>query len=174
MIRSRISSPPNREITTPFSLTPFLNSGYKGFYLVEIANPEESWRSTSKLISISDIGLIAKTSYDEVLVFATNLLTTEPMPNVTVSLVSTTNQVVATVEDGSRRCRTVHRHGGEDEGLPAPARSRRRRRTISTSCISMTTGWRPRGMMLPESVTLPGRTMRCCTATGTSTVRARR
>ncbi len=91
----RIAGVPNREITTPFSLTPFMNTGYKGFYLVEIANPEESWRSTSKLISISDIGLIAKTSYDEVLVFATNLVTTAPMPNVTISLISTTNQTVA-------------------------------------------------------------------------------
>lgn len=93
-----IANVANREITTPFSLTPFMNTGYKGFYLVEIANPEESWRSTSKLISISDIGLIAKTSYDEVQVFATNLVTTAPMPNVTISLISTTNQTVASVK----------------------------------------------------------------------------
>lgn len=91
-----IASSPNREVTTPFSLSPFLNTGYKGFYLVEIANPEEAWRSTAKLISISDIGLIVKASRDAVLVFATNLQTTLPMQDVSISLISTNNQVIAT------------------------------------------------------------------------------
>lgn len=90
-----ISSPPNREVHTPFDLTPYMNTGYRGFYLVEIADPEEAWRSTSKLIAISDIGLIAKTSQDEVVVFATSLPTTAPMADVTVSLISTTNQTIA-------------------------------------------------------------------------------
>ncbi len=89
-----IASPPNREMTTSFTLTPFLTTGYKGFYLVEIANPEEAWRSTAKLISISDIGLIVKVHRDGAMVFATHLQTTMPMANVAVSLVSVNNQVI--------------------------------------------------------------------------------
>jgi len=91
-----IASPPNREVITQLSLAPYLNTGYKGFYLVEIADPEEAWRSTAKLISISDIGLIVKAGRDEVTVFATNLQTTGSMADVTVTLVSTNNQVIAT------------------------------------------------------------------------------
>lgn len=89
-----IASALNREVTTAFNLGPFLNTGYRGFYLVEIADPAEAWRSTAKLISVSDIGLIVKGSSDEVFVFATSIPTTAPMPGVTVSLISTTNQVI--------------------------------------------------------------------------------
>lgn len=91
----------NQEVTSLIDLIPYLNNGFKGFYLVEIADPKQPWRSTSKLISISDIGLIVKQSPDEVMVFATNLLTNAPAPGALISLVSTTNQVIATVKTGS-------------------------------------------------------------------------
>ncbi|MEK9135606.1 MAG: MG2 domain-containing protein, partial [Bacteroidota bacterium] len=85
----------NQEVTTLFDLKPFMNTGYKGFYLVEIANPTEAWRSTSKLISVSDIGLIVKKSATEVAVFATSLETNEPIAGALVSVISTNNQVIA-------------------------------------------------------------------------------
>ncbi|HXX65372.1 MAG TPA: MG2 domain-containing protein, partial [Bacteroidota bacterium] len=96
----------NSEVTTDFDLSPYMNNGYKGFYLVEIADPAQVWRSTSKLVSISDIGLIAKGSPDEVMVFAVSLLTNKPVSGATVTLVSTTNQVIGTAKtggDGSAR-----------------------------------------------------------------------
>ncbi|MBM2841027.1 MAG: hypothetical protein HW412_1555, partial [Bacteroidetes bacterium] len=84
----------NQEVSTFFTLNPFLNTGYKGFYLVEIANPAQPWRSTAKLISVSDLGLIVKQSADEVLVFATSLDSNEPVSGVQVSLISHNNQVI--------------------------------------------------------------------------------
>jgi len=88
----------NQEVTTLFDLNPYLRTDYKGFYLLEIANPVEPWRSTAKLISVSDIGLTVKRSSDELMVFATNLLTTEPVSGATISLVSTNNQVFASLK----------------------------------------------------------------------------
>ncbi len=93
-----IHSASNQEVTTLFDLHSYLNSGYKGFYLLEIANPAEAWRTTSKLISISDIGLIVKQSVDEVLVFATSLNTNGPLADVLVSLTSTNNQTIGTAK----------------------------------------------------------------------------
>lgn len=84
----------NQETTTRFDLQPYLNNGYKGFYLVEIANPAEKWQSTAKLISISDIGLIVKGSPDELIVFATSLESNEPLSGVLISLISTNNQII--------------------------------------------------------------------------------
>jgi alpha-2-macroglobulin len=95
-----ISSPTNQEVSTLFDLNPFLNNGFRGFFLVEIADPKEAWRSTSKLVSVSDIGLIVKQSADEVLVFAVGLSTARPMSGVSVSLISTNNQTIATEKTG--------------------------------------------------------------------------
>jgi uncharacterized protein YfaS (alpha-2-macroglobulin family) len=91
----------NQEVTSRVDLNRFTNNGYKGFYLVEIANPAEPWRTTSKLVSISDLGLIVKQSPDEVMVFVVSLLTNKPVPGALVTLVSTNNQVIASVKSGS-------------------------------------------------------------------------
>ena len=91
----------NQEATSGIDLNPFLNNGYKGFYLVEIANPAEPWRTTSKLVSISDMGLIVKQSPDEVMVFVVSLVTNRPVPGALVTLVSTNNQVIASGKSGS-------------------------------------------------------------------------
>ncbi|MEW6511430.1 MAG: MG2 domain-containing protein [Bacteroidota bacterium] len=96
----RIAGGQNQEVRSTIDLNPFMHTGYKGFYLVEIADPTQQWRSTSKLISISDIGLIAKQSADEVMVFATSLVTNSPMSGVRISLVSTTNQIIVTATTG--------------------------------------------------------------------------
>jgi uncharacterized protein YfaS (alpha-2-macroglobulin family) len=91
-----IGSPANRQVSTWFDLNPYLSTGYKGFYVIEIADPAQAWRTTSKLVSVSDIGMIVKQSTNEVVVFTTNLATTEPMANVRVTLHSTNNQVMGT------------------------------------------------------------------------------
>lgn len=86
----------NQEVTTDFDLTPHLRKDYKGFLLVEIADENQSWRSTAKLISISDIGLIVKRSKQELTVFAVSLDNNEPLPGVKVDLISHNNQVMST------------------------------------------------------------------------------
>ena len=88
----------NQEVTTTFELTPYLRTDYKGFYLVEIANPEEGWRSTSKLISISNIGLMIKRSQNTLHVFAVSLETNAPLSGTTINLISTNNQTITSVK----------------------------------------------------------------------------
>jgi alpha-2-macroglobulin len=84
----------NREVITHFDLKPHLSNTYKGFYVVEIASTSQPWRSTAKLVSISDLGLIVKKSSDQVTVFVTNLQTTQPVAEATVNLISTSNQTI--------------------------------------------------------------------------------
>ncbi len=88
----------NQEVTTLYDLNPYLNTGYKGFYLVDIADLKEPWRSTSKFISISDLGLIVKQSSNEVYVFVTSLASNTPVGNVTVNLISTNNQTISSLK----------------------------------------------------------------------------
>ena len=96
-----IQNKKNQEVTTDLDLSKYIRTDYKGFILVEIARPEEAWRSTAKLVSISDIGLIVKQGKDQASVFAVGLNDNEPIPGATIQLISHNNQVMATQQTGS-------------------------------------------------------------------------
>jgi len=68
---------------------------YKGLYIVEVKHPDKKFITDSKLISISDIGLIAKETDDEVYVFANSIKTSKPISAMEVTLIDRTNQVLA-------------------------------------------------------------------------------
>ncbi|MBP1654833.1 MAG: hypothetical protein H6Q28_1389, partial [Bacteroidetes bacterium] len=90
-----LSSPANREVSTWIDLSRFMSDAVRGFYLLEIADPKEPWRTASKLVSVSDIGLILKRSPGEAVVFAVSLDANTPMSGTRIALVSSTNQTMA-------------------------------------------------------------------------------
>ncbi len=73
-------------------------NGRKGVYLVSVNSKDEAYLGSTKLISVSDIGLIAKEGDDEIWVFANSIKTTEPLKGIEVTLVSSNNQSVYTLE----------------------------------------------------------------------------
>lgn len=68
----------------------------RGIYHIKIQSLEDYWRSESKFISLSDIGLIAKETKDKVYVFANSIETTEPLSGVNISVIGNNNQTVGT------------------------------------------------------------------------------
>ena len=68
--------------------------GGKGIYVVTVLSKDEMYQSATKLISISDIGLIAKQSGDDIWVFANSIKTTNALADVEVNLISSNNQSV--------------------------------------------------------------------------------
>jgi uncharacterized protein YfaS (alpha-2-macroglobulin family) len=64
----------------------------KGVYLVQVASSDAVYLSAQKLVSVSDIGLIAKQGKDEVWVFANSIHDATPLKGVEIVLVSTNNQ----------------------------------------------------------------------------------
>lgn len=74
----------------------------KGIYLVSLNSNDEYYNSATKLVSISDIGLIMKTSENEVVVFANSIKTAEPMRDVEIRLVSNNNQTIQTAKTDSK------------------------------------------------------------------------
>ena len=76
-------------------------STYKGIYVVVASSSKDQWVKATKLVSVSDIGLIVKAVDNEVFVFANSIKTAEAMSGVAVNLVSTNNQTIATVKTGS-------------------------------------------------------------------------
>ena len=74
----------------------------RGVYLVSVASKDEAYLQANQLVSISDIGLVARQTKDEVLVWANSIRTAEPIQGVEVTLVSANNQSVYTLRtDGS-------------------------------------------------------------------------
>lgn len=68
----------------------------RGVYLVTVASDEEYYQKDTRLVSVSDLGLMVRQAADEVLVFANSLQTAEPLGSVEISLVSTNNQTFLT------------------------------------------------------------------------------
>ena len=81
---------------------PDQNNQFRGVYLVSVDSKDEAYLQASQLVSVSDIGLVARQTADEVLVWANSIRTTEPMQGVEITLVSNNNQSVYTLKtDGT-------------------------------------------------------------------------
>ncbi len=78
----------------------------KGVYIVRVFSADQKWLRDSRVIAISDVGLIAKRSDDEMTVFANSIKTAEPLSGVEVKLVTRNNQALfkaTTDKDGMAR-----------------------------------------------------------------------
>ncbi len=77
-------------------------SQYKGVYIVKVAATDRQWLQDSRIISVSDIGLIAKATENDVVVFANSIMDVSPIQGVEIKLISSNNQEVLTAKtDGS-------------------------------------------------------------------------
>ncbi|MES2796031.1 MAG: alpha-2-macroglobulin [Bacteroidota bacterium] len=74
----------------------------KGVYVVNLNSNDDYYLNTTKLVSISDIGIISKQSDNEVVIFANSLKTAEPMGGVEVKLISSNNQIIQTIKTDSK------------------------------------------------------------------------
>ncbi|OUJ73064.1 alpha-2-macroglobulin family protein [Hymenobacter crusticola] len=68
----------------------------KGLYVVKVEDTEHQWLQVSKLVAVSDIGLIVKQGKaGSTLVFANSIRNAKPLSGVSVQFVSSNNQVIA-------------------------------------------------------------------------------
>jgi hypothetical protein len=77
---------------------PDQNNNFRGVYLVSVGSKDEAYLQASQLVSVSDIGLVARHTKKEVLVWANSIRTAEPLQGVEVTLVSSNNQSVYTLK----------------------------------------------------------------------------
>ncbi len=86
------------------NLNKALGQKYKGIYTVSVRSEEERWRNDSKMVAISDLGIISKVSNDEIFVFINTISSAQPVAEAEVSIISTNNQILLTAktdEDGA-------------------------------------------------------------------------
>ncbi len=67
----------------------------EGIYVVEIRSADDYWLNAKKIVSISDIGLIAKMGKNKLYVFANSIESAKPMSKVKLEVIGKNNQVVA-------------------------------------------------------------------------------
>jgi uncharacterized protein YfaS (alpha-2-macroglobulin family) len=74
----------------------------RGIYLVSVGSKDEAYLQANQLVSVSDIGLVARQTNNEILVWANSIHTAEPMQGVDITLISSNNQAVYSLRtDGS-------------------------------------------------------------------------
>jgi alpha-2-macroglobulin len=71
---------------------------HKGIYVIELRSKDDYWIKARKIVSISDIGLIAKSGKDNMYVFANSIATASPMAKVKVEITGKNNQSLGFVE----------------------------------------------------------------------------
>ncbi|MBJ6117940.1 alpha-2-macroglobulin family protein [Pontibacter sp. BT310] len=82
------------------------DSQFKGLYVINVSSTDKKWLKTSKIVSVSDIGLIAKQGKNDVVVFANSIRNGNTLEGVEVRFISTNNQILhkaTTDKDGVAR-----------------------------------------------------------------------
>ncbi len=74
---------------------------YNGLYVITVSNDEQRWLRSSKMLSLSDIGLIVKSEENKMYVFANSIKNATPISGAKISFVSTNNQQVHTLTTNS-------------------------------------------------------------------------
>ncbi len=67
-----------------------------GVYTIRVSSTEDLWLNSSTMVSLSDIGFIARETKDDIYVFANSLMDSKAMNGLKISLISQSNQVIAT------------------------------------------------------------------------------
>ncbi len=70
---------------------------FKGIFIIQVKSTENQWLKDSRVISISDLGLIAKNGRNRTYVFVNSLETASPVTGAQVTLIGTNNQKLQTV-----------------------------------------------------------------------------
>ena len=74
---------------------------YNGIYVITVASKQHYWIQESKVLSVSDIGLIVKQESDNIYVFTNSIKDATNLGDVNVSFISTNNQqLYTTTTDG--------------------------------------------------------------------------
>lgn len=74
---------------------------YRGIYYVSVESANKRYLRATKLISISDVGIMTKVMDNKVLVMAHSILDTRPLSNVDVNLISSNNQLMLSGKTGA-------------------------------------------------------------------------
>lgn len=86
----------NEEVNTTLNLGEYLNDKNVGIFKVTIRDYNKSWVRATQWVLLTDLGIIAKKAGDELWVWVNSLANLQPVPHVTVKVISDNNQTLLT------------------------------------------------------------------------------
>ncbi len=75
---------------------------FEGIYVLSVESTDKKWVRASRLLVISDLGIICKSTPNDVLVFVNSIKTTDAVAGAKVQFISSNNQVLHTGKTDSR------------------------------------------------------------------------
>lgn len=97
----KLSNNPNWLEKFVINLDPVYQQKQKGIFVAQARSIEDRWMNASKMVALSDLGIIAKKSENGLVVFVNSIKTTEPVSGTTISLISSNNQILLEGKTGS-------------------------------------------------------------------------
>ncbi len=91
----QVEGPWNKWITTDVDIEELVGQAPRGVFAVRTVLHENHWRSRRTVLQITDLGITAKQSDKNCVVWVSSLKTSKPVEGAAVTLLSRTNQVVA-------------------------------------------------------------------------------
>ncbi|MFB3055906.1 MAG: hypothetical protein ACE1ZQ_01930, partial [Ignavibacteriaceae bacterium] len=82
--------------TFTVNLSKTIDQKYTGIYIIVVRSADVRWISDSKMVAMSDLGIIAKSSQNEIMVFVNSISGAEPVAGAEISVISTNNQTILT------------------------------------------------------------------------------
>lgn len=82
----------NEFVTTPLNLRSFISDKRRGIFRIMVCDPENRWRQSTKMVIVTDLGLLVKKGPDEMMVWVNSLEDLKPKAGVRVSVISLNNQ----------------------------------------------------------------------------------
>jgi len=86
----------NEEVVTPISVRDYLAGERLGIFKFTARDHENRWRTATKWVMATDMGLLAKKAGDDLWVWVNALADLKPVPNAEVQLLSQNNQLLIT------------------------------------------------------------------------------
>ncbi len=90
----KLKGDPNQLEKFNVNLDQIKNQKLKGIFIVEARSTKDRWLRAAKMVGLSDLGIIAKLSSNQLMVFVNSIATTEPVSGVNITLISSTNQQI--------------------------------------------------------------------------------
>lgn len=84
----------NQEVVTPINIREYLSEKRKGIYKITARMRNERWRMASKWVVATDMGMVAKKSGDNLLVWVNTLAELSPVAHAELKLISRNNQIL--------------------------------------------------------------------------------
>lgn len=98
----KLNAIPNQYEKFGINLDKIEQEKLQGIFVVSVMSNADRWLRSTKLVSLTDLGIIAKKSDNELIVFVNSIATAEPVKDVEISLLSSNNQTLLTGKTNSK------------------------------------------------------------------------